>query len=82
LAGVPGTTWKKKSRQGSPEDANVGDEFSVSVFAGIGGGGGGVVGLLKPASSRSTHGSPVVGAFSVRAVMAARRKPDGGPVRV
>jgi hypothetical protein len=56
-AGVPGTTWKKKSRQGSPEEANVGDEFSVSRFAG-----GGFVGAdaagIAAAARRNSPGEP------------------------
>lgn len=72
--GVPGTTWKKKSMQASPEDANVGDAFSVSVFAG-----GALVALLKLASSRSRNMSPVAGAA---AFAAARRLSAGGPRRV
>jgi len=71
--GIPGTTWKKL-RQASPEDANVGDAFSVSVFAG-----GALVALLKLASSRSRNMSPVAGAA---AFAAARRLSAGGPRRV
>jgi hypothetical protein len=50
VAGVPGTTWKKKSRHGSPEVTNVGDQFSVRVFAG-----GGLVGLLKVGAAAATR---------------------------
>ena len=72
-AGVSGTTWKKKSRQGSPEVTNVGEAFSVSPFAGC------RFSLLKLASSRSRNMSPVAGAA---AFAAARRLSAGGPRRV
>jgi hypothetical protein len=77
VAGVPGTTWKKKSRQGSPEVTNVGDLFSVRVFAG-----GGLVGLLKLASFRSRNASPEVGAAAATRAVAAQRLSAGGPRRV
>jgi hypothetical protein len=62
VAGVPGTTCKKKSRQGSPEDTNVGDAFSVSLF--FGGGflgaatGGRAVAAAAAASRRNSTGGP------------------------
>lgn len=34
LGGVSGTIWKKKSRQGLPEERNVGDKFSVRPIGG------------------------------------------------
>lgn len=52
LAGVSGTTLKKKSRQGLPDEINVTDEFSVKPL-------GGSDDALKLESITSRKGSPV-----------------------
>lgn len=58
---MSGTTWKKKSRQGLPEERKVGEKFSVKPIGGDdgdddGGGDGLVVVRLNLATIRSMKG--------------------------
>lgn len=57
-----GTTWKKKSRQGLPEERNVPDPFSVKPMGG--GVGVAMVVLLKLATIRFMNGSLMAAAGS------------------